>query len=396
MNPGDAFPSTPLDTRIKRVMRWPLCQAARALPRKGGIRDILFPCYYALMAEYQRDLWEILRDDPRLRFFITLHRPEIKPGEHDRIRAMLPLPEVSGAWANIRPWDLVILADHGFEELCTPWRFPVLRIPHGISGKSRYGGEYQYGKRAFASNGRFRYTLMFEPSEVTRNRVISGAPWLRERIAVVGSIQMDKVLAAASKREKFRRDLGFSAHEIAVFVMSTWGEHSLLHTMGDAIIEGARPLLGGFRFIMSAHPMDYKAWPYSVRVWGEHLQSLRKEGFQVREPSDDWLPYMAACDLILTDHTSLAVYGIPLGKPCLFIPLAENLLTEGSAIWNLWKISPTLSDPRRLKDALGQTIANYPYERLEQLGREINSWPGQSARRMREEIYRLLGMDVLS
>ena len=163
--------------------------------------------------------------------------------------------------------------------------------------------------------------------------------------------------------------------------------------MGNAIVEEARKLIGPFRFVLSVHPMDFRSWPYRARNWGEYARTLKPQGFDVREPSDPWLPYMVASDIVLTDHTSLAVYGAPVGRPSVFVPLEGNLLTENSAIWRLWQMSPTLKNPRALGETLLSALRDYPYGQLAYLAKDINACPGRSAERVREEVYRLLRLE---
>ena len=398
MTQGESAPKAsrrPAWSALKNAARWPIRHALRHVLRDRSVRHILFPCAYAHIVEFQRDLWEILRGDPRLRFHITLHSPETSLGQHEKIKNVLPLPVISGTLANVWPWDLVVVADHGFEELCAPWRYPVLRITHGVAGKNVHGGEYQYGKRCFNSDGRFRYTRMFETSQVNRDRIVASEPRLANHIAVVGSPQMDRVLTQAGRRDEFRRQLGFAPHEIVVFVTSTWGMYSLFQTMGDEIIAEARPLLGPFRFVLSAHPLDLRSWPYSKRIWGEYVRTLKPDGFDVREPADSWVPYMVASDIILTDHTSLAIYGASLGRPVVFVPLEDKRLVEGSALWELREMSPVLEDSRKLHETLLDARSNYPYDRLAALARNLNACPGHSVERIREETYRLLSLDPL-
>ena len=148
--------------------------------------------------------------------------------------------------------------------------------------------------------------------------------------------------------------------------------------------------MGEFKFALAIHPNEYHPKPPGQRVWGEYLRAQRKHGFIVREPSEDWLPYMLACDIIITDHTSLQVHGILLEKPIICVPIPDDFIWKGSATWKVREFAPVVEDMRKLRETLLDAKNNYPMDRLEQLASEMNPYPGQSAERIRKEIYKLL------
>jgi CDP-glycerol glycerophosphotransferase (TagB/SpsB family) len=205
------------------------------------------------------------------------------------------------------------------------------------------------------------------------------------------------MLALTKHRDEYRRKWGFKPDEIVVFVMAGYSEDdcNLYYTVGDAVLAEAKKLLGEFRFILNVHPHEYRTKPPGQRVWGEYLRTQRQHGFVVREPHESWIPCMVACDVILTDQTSLALHGALLERPVVYAPVPDYLLEKGALVWRLREISPKIKpDASDLRDRLLEAIHNYPIEALRQLAQDINSYPGQSAERVLKEVYGLLGLPV--
>lgn len=366
----------------------------RLVPRDPSKRDVLLLCQNGLMAEYLEPVWKAVRNDDRVRFHVTFPDDEKTHHELSRIRAKLGVQEVPLRWAYVKPWDLIITADHGHAELATRTRCPVIYTGHGITGKvlAGEGGDYSYGPRTRGPDGTPRYTCMLEASESNRRRIVVEHPEYADVIRVVGSLKDDEVLDQLQNRRAFREQLGFRDEDTVVFVIGSWGPQSLFHTIGDGLIDAARAL-SDYRFILCTHPHEYRPRPAGKRVWGEYLRALREEGFSVREPDQSWVPYLVASDVLITDHTSLSIYGVLAGKPMIWSPVPDEVIQEGSALWKLRAICHILEDPRRLGEELAHALTEFPHDRLGELASEINSRPGRSRQLVRELIFGLLDLE---
>jgi hypothetical protein len=178
-------------------------------------------------------------------------------------------------------------------------------------------------------------------------------------------------------------------------VLSTWGEFCLWRTVGDALLEQARELQGRYKFVLSAHPHEYAVKPEGQRIWGEYLRTQQQYGFLIREPSESWIPYMVASDIVVSDYTGLIEYAVLLDKPLVLSPVPEALIWKGSVTAKVREFSPILQD-RELRDCLEIAERLYPFEQLRELAREANPFPGQAAQRIRREVYDLLGISMSS
>jgi len=101
---------------------------------------------------------------------------------------------------------------------------------------------------------------------------------------------------------------------------------------------------------------------------------------------------MVAGDVIVTDHTVLALYGVLLRKPLVYVPVSDSSVARGTATWRLREISPVYRGLWDLRKVLCQAMGSYPFDKLEEIAQDMNSYPGQSAQRIREEVYSLLGL----
>jgi len=348
------------------------------------------------MAEHLRYFCKLFEDDSRLRFnvlFPAYARKDIS-GEERGIDGCLPVPEIGFVSAYSRDWDLIVLPSHAPRFLAAMRSTPAVFIGHGPHSGSEAGGTgaSAYGKPAFDRKGRPFYRRMFVSEPMIRDLAIQNNPVLSDVVTVVGSVANDRLLAQCDQRDEIRRCFGFRPNDIVVFVLSTWREHCLFHTVGDAFLEEAKKLMGEFKFVLTIHPNEYRPKPPGQRVWGEYLRTQKQSGFVVREPADDWKPYMVACDIIVTDHTCLAEYGVLLEKPIIRVPVPDECIWKDSITWKIGEFAPVLDDMRNLRKALREATTDYPLDKLKALAKQMNPYAGQSTERVKKEIYEILGL----
>jgi len=360
-------------------------------PRDPSRRRVLFACSQELQARHLAEIWDIVKADPRLDCRLLMPYVERRPGEFDEIRKVLPLPEVPSFWASAGQWDLIVMADHLMSDRAADERQRILRISHGFPGKRVGGKLYAFGPRAYARNGRIRYSRMFVPSQAVKEWALRMDPAFEDVVTVVGSAGDDKMLAELDRREAYRARFGFKPDDTVVFATGTWGPHSLFQKMGDALLAEARTLQDQFRFILSAHPIEYRSQPSGERVWGQYISEQSQHGFIIREPNENWVPHMIASDILLTDHTSLALHGALLERPFVFCPVPDELVEAGTVIRQIRDISPTLRpDASNLRQALLKARNGYPFDKLRAIASQVNSFPHQATDHMRAAIYEQL------
>lgn len=385
------------DVSIKQALKSLVLGARSALPRTAGRFDVLLLCQNGLMADYLAPVWELFREDARFRFFVTFPRDAHLAHEFDKIRRQLPVREIRMGWAECRPWDLIVTADHGYAGLATRTRCPVLYTGHGMTGKvvAGEGGDYGYGPRCRLEDGSPRYSAMLEASDANRDRIIERDPLLAPAIRVVGSLQDDRLLSQLPRRDEIRSELGYTDEDCVVLVQSSWGPDSLVHTQGEAIFEAARKAKTT-QFIASVHPHEYRPTADGTASWGERLRGFAGDRLRVREPSVSWIPSLVAADLVISDHTSLVIYAALAGKPTLWVPVPPSSIEAGTALARLRDMSPRYRPDGELEEQVSAAIRDFPYDEARALAAEINSCPGSASARIRALVGDVLALPDLA
>jgi len=382
----------PFVAHLGRVVGRAVCDR---LPRPQGTRRILLVSSSALMAGYVRDIWELLRDDPRLHFKQVLDK-RLSAGDQAHAHRLLPCPEVSYYLAKAWHWDLVILADHMFEDLCTPWRFPVLRVPHGIGSKAIDGQDYQYGPCLYDLQGRLKYTRIFECSEARRAHFVARNPELAQVISVVGNLRIDRLLAASTQRDALRRQMGFAPGQTVVLITGSWGEDNLFRKVGPELMAEARRLVGKYQFIVRLHPNLLGPLCTDRQDWPLFLEEQKKAGLRISPIEEDMMVPMVGCDVVVSDDvTSMTLYAGLLQKPLACVRTGSKQSPADSFLGRLSRIVPELKNGRDLDATLISTLHNWPPPRLAELVGEMNSYPAQARERILTEVYQLLHLPRL-
>ena len=346
------------------------------------------------MVDYLVPFLSLFAADERLKFFITYppDRNSADPTNSMR-KAFGHLPEVGRYAARLRLWDLVVCADHCFGD--GRRRSPSVYIGHGAKSKTLPGSEteYTYGPAAVDKHNHPAYRTMLEDNEHYATAAISTNPQLREVIKVVGHPDLDRLPAAAAQRDSYRAQLGFAPNDRVVLFLSTWGPNSLCHIMGDALIEQARQMQSTHRFILSVHSHEYRP-KAGARVWGDYFESLASEGFTVRNPHDDWLPYLVASDCVVSDHCGLNEYAVRLHKPLVFTPIPDSRIWKSSLTWAARQTFPIITQGSELPSAITTAMATAHADHVPVLPSSSEVQVGATETNIRREIYELLKLPV--
>jgi hypothetical protein len=147
-----------------------------------------------------------------------------------------------------------------------------------------------------------------------------------------------------------------------------------------------------YKFILSAHPHEYRAHPDGGRVWGTYLGEQRKDGFVIREPSDNWIPYMVASDIVISDFTGLMEYAVVLNKPLLVTVVPDGEIAKGSPIEIARRSARLIADPSQLRDLLSAAAQTISPDEAPREDTSISASASRSEENIRQEVYRILGM----
>jgi len=367
----------------------------RLSKKHSGTKKVLLVSNRALMADYLAEITEILENTIDIKFYLLDYFLDDRKDAQEYISKKLPYKRVNRLLSFFIRWDLIICASIPLRALINSLRCPTLRIQHGITGGKHIEGEglFTFGRNVYRNNrtGKIRFSRIFVSSEKIKNDAIKLDVQFKNIVRVVGFYRNDLMIEKNKSRDQIRNQFGFNKDDVVVFVLSTWGPYCLFNMIGDVLLSEARQCMDSFKFIINVHPMEHRTKPKGERVWGKYLRTQQKHGFIVHEPNHDWTDSMIACDILISDHTSLSLHGISLNKPVILSPFPIEIIQKGWLTWKLKEFAPCLNiDASDLRQKLNWTIEYYPLDKLKDLGKEINSYPGKAKELYKKEILDLL------
>ena len=258
---------------------------------------VLGPLIDAFAADQRVDLYITGGDSPAVRDTITAaNRPGVRWLERE-----------AALWSR---FDLLVNAD--------PWGTVSLRrcrdrinFFHGVAGKydldcpvGMPAGFETYSAVGFANADRMQRYL--------------AAGIVRPRQAVlVGYPKLDALVNGAYDAPAVRESLRLPAGRPTVLFGPTWSVASALHTSGEAIVEHL--LDAGFNVIVKLHDRSLQT---SERFtggidWQERLSRFSTRRGFAHVIDSDASPYLAAADIMVTDHSSVGFEFLVLDRPLI-------------------------------------------------------------------------------
>lgn len=354
--------------------------------------SVLLVAHTRLSLGYLRDYQRLLTTDRRICFSVTRARDDYSAGV-DTVLDELGMRRLPYCVAVRREWDLALFATHG-SEIFFQGAATRAHIQHGLgAGKLVNGQDFTYGPKWALWEGRPKFDAMFEASHAVAARARAACPPLKNRIIVVGDIRADRVLAAAANRRRYRAQLGLAENEVAVLVISTFGPHGMLGRYGLAYLDQALSLGAPYRVLLTMHPHLWTGRHDNRLRLGAALDPRRRtNGLVVCGPDDDFVPYLAAADIAVTDHSSLGLYWALLARPTVTVPVPSHVINLAAPIAALRAGSPLAGEPAELRDALDRATHTFDPRLFAPHRRTLVSNRGRAAETIRGLLYRLLDL----
>ena len=187
-----------------------------------------------------------------------------------------------------------------------------IQMFHGVGGK--------YGFDAPTESFAAWHRLFFVNRRRLNNCIASGAldphsPAIR----LIGMPKVDALVDGSLNRAAVLASLGLPADRPTVLYAPTWSPASSLNTLGVALLQRLRTL--PVSVIVKLHDRSCDLRPqYSGGVdWRAALQPYLAEGSAVLASSADICPYLAASDVMVTDHSSAGFEYLLLDRPLVRI-----------------------------------------------------------------------------
>ena len=359
--------------------------------REPDVRRVLVyvraPMNYVVMAPIYRRM----STDPRVKFYFTTspgasREADVYSEAEDRLRV------ISAREAKLMKFDACLAAD--FIWLTLPRGTRRVQMFHGVAGK--YTNVYDTPDQSARGWDR----LFFINQRRLRNFVRSGALDADSDAArLVGMPKVDCLVDGSLSRNAVLEKLGLDPGRKVVLYAPTWSSHSSLVTMGAELVEDL--VAAGYAVIVKLHDRSHD--PQHANSggvnWVARLSQLLRDSGGHLATSSDSCPYLAAADLMITDHSSIGFEYLLLDRPLVRIEvpkllkeanvnpeyvelLAEASLSVRTAAEAVRAVEHGINDPDQ-KSQARQTIAT-----------ELFHSAGNATSLAVKELYELLDLEA--
>jgi hypothetical protein len=335
-----------LSSAVKNLAREADHRLARLTTSRRVLVEARTPVYLAVLGT----LLDAFNQDARVTLFAT---GGDSPVVSEALAAMYPrvrwMDRDAAMWQR---FDLLVNAD--------PWGTATLKrcrsrinFFHGVAGKYDLdcpaglpAGFETYSRVAFANADRMR-------------RYLAAGIVTPDQAVLVGYPKLDALVNGAFDAGAVRRSLGLDAARRTVLFGPTWSSASALHVAGEAIIEHL--LAAGWNVIAKLHDRSLQT---SERFtdgidWRQRLSRFSSSGAFALAPGADSSPYLAAADVMVTDHSSIGFEYLTLDRPLLVYDapeLARVARINPEKIALLRSAATVVHNPRELVSAAADAL----------------------------------------
>ena len=307
---------------MRSLRRRPLFQAIRRIDRAvdhmKAPRRVLVEVRSPMNLEVLRPIWSALSTDARVELTFTAEEEAwVRPVLEAAGLAGRMVPQARALW---KRFDLACNAD--------PWNaLPLKRcwkranFFHGVAGKYDLDDAKAIGEKVdFGIYDR----VMFANEDRLR-RYVDGGIVPVERAVLVGFPKVDDLVNGRWAFAQVRRELGLDPSAQTVLYAPTFSPASSLHLAGEGIIESL--LASGRNVIVKLHERSTVPHPkYTDHVdWPARLQRFQDQPRYAYATGAHIGPYLAAADLLITDHSTVGFEFALLDRPIVVFDAPDLL-----------------------------------------------------------------------
>jgi CDP-glycerol glycerophosphotransferase (TagB/SpsB family) len=364
----------------------------RAAGRRSGRRRVLVDARTPVNFTMVAPLYRAMAVDPRVSFFFTASE------EPHRLRDIYhEAPDVtivSPRHARFMRFDAYVASDFMWQPL--PRGTCRIQMFHGVGGK--------YGFDAPTTSMRAWDRIFFVNDRRRRNFVKAGAIEADSpAIRMVGLPKADALVNGAWTREAVLQPLRLDPSLPTVLYAPTWSPASSLNAMGlDLVKRLMDAWSGAVNLIVKLHDRsrDVRA-RYSGGVdWVAALEPAVRGRTAVLARGHDISPYLAAADVMVTDHSSAGFEFLLRDRPIVrihcprlideanihpdYVSLLASVSDSASTLDDVVEaVERALATPDRLSDARRAVAADLFYR------------PGGATARAVRQLYDAIELDPL-
>ncbi|GAB2784658.1 translation initiation factor 2 [Streptomyces daliensis] len=277
-------------------------------------------------------------------------------------------------------------------------RGPRVLVPHGAgfnktirsegSAHAASGLDPAYLRRAHDHAPAALHALA-HPEQVTR--LATADPRAARRAKVIGDLTLERVLASAPLRERYRAALGTGARELLVLA-STWGPESLIRRHPGLPAQLAAHLpYDEYQLALVIHPNERSSLgKYEL---AERLAPALDAGMVLPDPHEEWASTLIAGDALVTDHGSAALYYCAArDRPVVSVHPGGGELIPGSPMGVLLDRIPRLESTGNIAENIADALRAYRPGPGHAAAQAAFAPVSDAMDRLRREVYALLGL----
>ena len=331
-----------------------------------------------------------LNQDRRLEFYFTSSE---KPNMAQSIYADASVSShlINPTQALLMPFDIYLTADFLWMNLVRGAR--RVQTFHGVAGKYRT----IYDSPSESMRGWDR--LFFINKRRLRHFIISGAiDEGSEAARLIGMPKLDCLVDGSLKRDDVLRSLGIDPGSRVVLYAPTWSPHSSVVSMGEELVR--RLGSAGYTVIVKLHDRSRDLqFIHSGGVdWGARLEPLLKSFGGVLASGSDSSPYLAAADLMITDHSSVGFEYLLLDRPLVRIHVPELIKSTDIEASYVELLASASTNVTNVDEAIAAVERGFLEGRENSITRiavanEMFYRPGTATERAAKELYDLLEIE---
>lgn len=286
-----------------------------ALLPRGRMREVLIDGRTAMNFEMVAPIVRALSSDDRIQFFCTASEAPDRLTEIYQ-HAPATITRISPRRAALMKWAAYLTSDFTWATL--PRGTARVQIFHGVAGKYDFDAPTESMRgwdRLFFVNQRRLSNF------VRSGAIVEGSPAAR----LVGMPKVDCLVDGTFQRDAILTAHGLDPARPTVLYAPTWSPESSLNKMGEALI--ARLVRRPVNLIVKLHDrsLDLRQ-EYSGGVdWAARLSPLLPAGHSLLARNPNITEYLAAADVMVTDHSSAGFEYLLLDRPLVRIEIPDLL-----------------------------------------------------------------------
>lgn len=302
--------------------------------------------------------------------------------------AVQPYKHVTPLQASLIQFDVYLAADFLWMKL--PRGPRRVQTFHGVAGKYRT----VYDSPSQSMRGWDR--LFFINERRLRHFIESGAiDEGSDAARLIGMPKLDCLVDGTLRRDDLIVSMGIDPARRTVLYAPTWSPHSSVVSMGEELVK--RLGEAGYAVIVKLHDRsrDLQFVNSGGVDWGARLEPVLQKFGGVLAQGHNSSPYLAAADLMITDHSSVGFEYLLLDRPLIRIHVPElikNTDIEPSYVDLLASAATSVTNVDEVIAAVERGFANgrENSETRVAVANEMFYKPGTATDRAVNELYELM------